>query len=72
LEFPESSVSEHFDLSGYSRGRGMRIKTLLLREGLVVSGTQRSERGGRPREILSLTEKGREFLKTEGGRRGEV
>lgn len=67
VDHPECGIGEHLDLSGYSRGRGIRIKNLLLREGLITSATKSSKKGGRPREILSLSERGLKFLKREGG-----
>lgn len=61
VQHPEACVTEHYENLGWSAGRGTRVKTQLLEMGLIFTGRQR-DRNGRPREILVVTETGKEFL----------
>jgi hypothetical protein len=61
VRHPEACITEHYSNLGWSAGRGTRVKTQLLEMGLIFSGRQR-DRNGRPREILVVTETGKEFL----------
>ena len=62
LEHPESGVGERYRRRGWSAGRGNRVKCAVTENGLVEAERQVSPRGGRPREILKATPRGRAFL----------
>lgn len=58
IAHPDASVVEHYVNLGWSAGRGNRVKTDLIDNGIIESQRQTS-RNGRPIEQLVLTEKGR-------------
>ena len=58
LTHPDASVVEHYVNLGWSAGRGTRVKTELMDNGILESQRQMS-RNGRPIEKLVLTVKGR-------------
>ncbi len=58
---PDVSVSRHYRNLGWGGAKGTRVKTNLLEMGLILCTSQKSA-SGRPREILTLTEKGKDFL----------
>jgi hypothetical protein len=58
---PSASVTEHYRRLKFSAWRGNRIKAQLVEMGLIRSDRQTSA-NGRPREILSLTNKGKRLL----------
>jgi len=58
LAHPDASVVEHYANVGWSSGRGTRVKSALLDNGIVESKRQTS-RNGRPVERLVVTDKGK-------------
>src|SRR5207244_2554431 len=58
---PSASITEHYQSLKWSAGRGNRVKNQLLEMGLVTSERQKSN-NGRPKEILTLTQKGKSLL----------
>jgi len=56
------SVTEFYNRANYSSGRGHRIKSQLIATGLIQVQRQRSS-NGRPRDILILTQKGKEAIR---------
>ncbi|MDD5677083.1 MAG: DUF87 domain-containing protein [Kiritimatiellae bacterium] len=61
ITHPDASVVEHYVNLGWSAGRGNRVKSDLIDNGILKSQRQTS-RNGRPIEQLVLTEKGRELF----------
>lgn len=61
LAHPEACVVEHYTSIGWGVGRGNRIKSDLMDNGILESERQTS-RNGRPIERLIVTEKGRKTL----------
>jgi hypothetical protein len=59
---PEFGVSDHYRALSFSGGRGTRIKSKLLELGWVTTESVVSPKGGRPTNILKLTETGRGAL----------
>jgi DNA-binding MarR family transcriptional regulator len=64
LNNPDDSVTEHYRRLNWSAGRGNRVKKQLLEMGLARTDREKSE-NGRPREILTISEKGRKALRNE-------
>ena len=59
---PQASVTEHYHRNlSWSAWRGNRTKNQLMEMGLIRMARQKSA-NGRPRAVLSLTEKGRKIL----------
>ncbi len=63
---PEAGVRQHYRNLRWSDGRGTRVRDLLLANGLIVSDRYRDPAGGRPREILKITQSGKEFQNVYG------
>lgn len=61
LAHPSASIVEHYANLGWSAGRGTRIKTHLLDNGMLEAHRQTSP-NGRPVELLVLSEKGMRFF----------
>ena len=62
LAHPEAGVKEHYQRAGLSAGKGTRLKNALLGSALITVRRGVSPQGGRPREVLALTERGQEFV----------
>lgn len=58
---PGLGVSQHYRNLGWSAGRGQRVRDELVEQGVLVCERSNSA-NGRPKEVLSLTEKGRRLL----------
>jgi hypothetical protein len=60
-DHPDASVTEHYRNLSWSAWRGTRTKNQALEMGLIRAERKKSA-NGRPRESLSLTEKGKKIL----------
>lgn len=58
----EYGVSTHYKSLGWSAGRGTRVRNKLVKLNWIEINRVVSPKGGRPREILSLTEEGKRSL----------
>lgn len=59
---PEFGASAHYKSLGWSGGRGNRVKNRLVELGWIQTVRIVSPKGGRPKETLHLTEKGKGVL----------
>ncbi len=59
---PDFGAATHYKTLGWSGGRGNRVKTRLIELGWIEAVRLVSPQGGRPKETLQLTEKGKGVL----------
>jgi hypothetical protein len=56
---PDFGAATHYKVLGWSGGRGNRVKNRLIELGWIEAVRMASPQGGRPKETLQLTEKGK-------------
>lgn len=59
---PDFGASAHYKSLGWSGGRGNRVKSKILELEWIEVARVASPKGGRPKETLQITEKGKEVL----------
>ncbi len=62
MAHPDFGVTDHYRALGFSGGRGTRIKSKMLELGWVTTESMISPKGGRPTNVLKLTEIGKALI----------